>query len=155
MTLTRCAVALAAAAMLSLAACGGGGGGKPAHVATQDEAPAEAERQAEAAAKAGTRERTMPNPEALDPLPAFRSVEFPDADSGRSFVYSREIPARPAVAITSSVAGPPGDLIPMMRRAAHLWVRRIDEADSWIQVEIEGRRLLWCGRIESLRLQRP
>ena len=69
--------------------------------------------------------RTLANPAALDPLPAFRSVELPDATSERPFRYSREIPARPAVEIRSHIRSGPTDIVPMMRRAAHVWTRRI------------------------------
>ena len=80
--------------------------------------------------------RTLANPAALDPLPAFRSVALPDATDEQSFRYRRAIPDRPAVLIISSVAEPTGDLVPMMRRAAHLWVRRITGAGGVIQVEL-------------------
>ena len=67
------------------------------------------------------------NPDAIDPLPSFRAAPLP-RDS--RFAYRLEAPSgSPGIAVRPYVAPGtivPDDLIPMMRRAAELWTRRIE-----------------------------
>lgn len=129
--------------------------------------------------------RTIANPEARDPLPSFRSAELPTSDREQAireseppppdaeppkisdFDYYREFPdGSPALDLTVYVAptaDPPDDLVPMMRRTAKLWTRRVvglsdpgkshqefphaePGADGWVHLDfVVGYEQTRCG----------
>ena len=108
-------IAIALICVGVLSACGGGGGTDGLVIAPPTEPNTS---QSASGAYA--------NPDAIDPLPSFRAVSLPTASR---FAYRLEAPAgSPGITITTYVAPGttvPDDLIPMMRRAAELWTRRI------------------------------
>lgn len=99
-----------------LSACGGGGGGggspRMPVIEPEPEIPLEA--------------RTYQNPDAVDPLLSFKTVQFPTASK---FDYRRTVPDTWTLETTTySPQGfdAPDELVPMMHRAFKLWSRRID-----------------------------
>ncbi len=100
-----------------LTACGGGG--SPENGDTGNGPPT-------VPATSQMAARAHDNPDGIDPLPSFRAASLP---SSSRFAYRLEAPAgSPGITITPYgphryVSG--SDLVPMMRRAAELWTRRI------------------------------
>ena len=97
-----------------LAACGGGGGsGSSSSMPPVVQIPTPPE------------SSTFQNPNASDPLPSFRAVQFP---ASSQFDYRRTVPDTWNLDMTAYInpdADLPDDLIPMMHRAFKVWSRRI------------------------------
>ena len=170
------------AGIVTLAGCGGGGGGS---VTTGGGGQGPVVTTPPMPSRLPGLSRAIENPEARDPLPSFRSAELPTSDLEQAvregeppppdaephkisdFDYYREFPdGSPALDLAVYVApdaDPPDDLVPMMRRAAKLWTRRVvglndpgeshqesphaePGADGWVHLDfVVGYEQTRCG----------
>ena len=127
----------AAAATLTilamLAACGGGGGGSPTLSGMPGDPPTMTPDPAPAVPTVASTV-TVTNGAAIDPTLAFRALQAqPPAADG--FEVTVTAPATPVI-VFDRHDGPRADLAPddldaMMRRAAHLWTRRLTDGGTW------------------------
>ena len=127
----------ALAAIAILAACGGGGGGSPTAsmptdpgTGTEPTTPIEPDTPA---APSVADSRTVTNTGAIDPTLAFRAVTVPTEPG---FTVTRTAPSSPVIEFNRH-DGPraaelaPTDLDAMVRRAGHLWTRRLTDGGTY------------------------
>ena len=123
-----------------LAACGGGsGGGSPTAMPVDPGGPDPAPVEPMPATPMVAGVITTTNDTAIDPTLAFRAVQAPAATG---FGVTVTVPDSPVI-VFNRHDGPradlaPDDLDPMMRRAAHLWTRRLTDGGTWPVVAYLG-----------------
>lgn len=146
---SACRQALAATLLLAvLAGCGGGGGSSPTAMPIDSDGsspPPAVEPMPVTPAVAST--LTATNAEAIDPTLAFRAVELPTEPG---FTVTKTAPASPVV-VFNRHDGPAADLAPddldaMMRRAAHLWTRRLTDGGTYpVELYVGFPQAEQCG----------